>query len=227
TVNAIILTQTRAAMLGLAAGAIAAPLLAPRGNRLRVCLYVVLGAVAAFSITNQAFWSRAETITASAEERDRSAASRFDLWKVGLEMWGDHPLGVGAGSFYTVAGEYDPQYAGRDCHNTYLRCAAELGVPGILLLLALIVNAFRTLRRAARLAAGTSVEQPIRWDCYAFQLALVAYLTAGIFMSVPYVEEFWWFLCLPVCLERSALGAREERVGVDPDPVPEGHLDAV
>jgi hypothetical protein len=210
SVNALILTQTRAAMLALAAGGVIAPFLAMRGRRLRVSAYVLLGALGALALINKEFWLRAETLTVGVEELDQSAASRLDVWEAGLQMFYDHPLGVGAGSFYTAVGSYNPAYAGRDCHNTYIRCLAELGVPGILVFLALIVNAFRTLRRIPALAAGTPVEESLQWDCFGLQVALVAYLTAGFFMGLTYVEEFWWFICMPVCLERAARNARQE-----------------
>ena len=204
TINAIILTQTRAAMLALLAGGISAPLLAMKGQRQRVCKYLVLGALCGLALVNKEFWTRAETMTVGADELDDSAASRLDLWLAGLEMFRDHPLGVGAGSFYTAVGSYDSRYAGRDCHNTYIRCAAELGVPGILIFLALIVNAFLMLRRIPLLALGTAIEKDLRWDCFGLQVAFVVYLTAGFFMGLTYLEEFWWFICLPVCLERAA-----------------------
>jgi O-antigen ligase len=215
TINALILTQTRAAMLGLLAAAFAAPFLAMRGQRLRICLYLLLGLGGAYALTNNAFWERAETISSRIEDLDRSAASRIDLWEAGLMMARDHPFGVGAGSFYTVIGSYDAAYAGRDCHNTYIRCVAELGIPGFLVFLAIIINAFRILRRVPSLAAGTPVEHSLRWDCFGLQLALIAYLTAGFFMGLTYLEEFWWFICLPVCLERAARNAlAEHRVPV-------------
>jgi putative inorganic carbon (HCO3(-)) transporter len=207
-VNAIVMTGTRAAIVGLCVGAAVAPFLAPRKGRLKVCGYLVLGGLAAAALTNQQFWQRTETIVATGEEREASAEARLELWAAGFAMWQDNPQGVGAGSFYTVVGRYDPKYEGRDCHNTYIRCLAELGVPGIGLLAALIVNAFRTLRRASSLAVGTPLEHDVQWDSYGLMVALVVYLTAGIFMGLTYIEELWWFLSIPVCLERAALGAR-------------------
>jgi O-antigen ligase len=207
-VNAIIMTQSRSALVGLGVGSIAAVSLAPRKYRSRLCLGLAIAALGAFSLTNDYFWQRASTISVNTEEA--SAASRFDLWKAGLAMWMDYPMGVGAGSFYTVVGRYNPAYIGRDCHNTYIRCASELGVLGILCLMALIYNAFVTLRRVNRLAYGTRLEQDVTWDSYALQVGLLVFLVPGMFIGLTYIEETWWILALPVCLERAVLHARHE-----------------
>ena len=215
TLNAIVMTQTRAAFLGLIAAGIAAPFFAMKGKRLIILGHLALAGAGAFYLTNDRFWSRIETINASEAERDESAESRFELWAAGMHMWQANPMGVGAGSFYTVVGRYDSRYVGRDCHNTYLRCLAELGIPGALIFGLLVINAFVTLRRAARAAIGTQHEQDIGWDCFGLQVALIGYLTAGVFMGLTYIEELWWFLCLPVCLERSALNACNEECSTE------------
>jgi O-antigen ligase len=214
TVNAIILTQTRAAFLALLAAGLAAPVFAMRGQRMRILCYLALGAAGTLALTNDQFVSRVESITAQEQQRDAAAVSRLEVWEAGLQMWKDNPMGVGAGSFYTCVGVYDPRYVGRDCHNTYIRCLAELGVLGGGLFLAVVVNAFLTLRRAARAAVGTSIESDVRWDCFGLKVAFVGYLFAGMFMGLTYIEEMWWFLCLPVCLHRSALNARAEEAPV-------------
>jgi putative inorganic carbon (HCO3(-)) transporter len=204
--NAIIMTQSRSVLIGMMTGGLLVPFLANRQHRLRLFICLAVGATGALFLTNDEFWARAETIKLNPEEK--SAASRLDLAKAGLAMWQDYPLGVGAGSFYSVIGKYNPEYAGRDCHNTYVRCAAELGVVGIGLFAALIVNAFRTLRRVARLAIGTPIEQDVQWDCLGLTVGLVVYLVAAVFIGVNYAEEPWWLLCLPVCLERAVLYSR-------------------
>jgi O-antigen ligase len=211
TLNAIVLTQTRAAFLGLLAAGMAAPLFAMKGKRLMILGHLALAGAGAFYLTNDRFWSRIETINASEVERDESAESRIELWAAGMHMWQANPMGVGAGSFYTAIGTYDSRHANRDCHNTYIRCGAELGVLGALIFGGLIVNAFLTLRRAGLAAAGTSLESDLRWDCFGLQVAFVGYFVSGIFMGLTYIEEMWWFLCLPVCLERAALNARLEQ----------------
>jgi O-Antigen ligase len=210
TANAIIQTQTRAALIAIAAGVPCALLLAPRRYRALIGAGLVVGAVGAFSLTNDVFWSRAESIGSEEGNADGWGGNRLEFWETGIRMGLHRPLGIGAGSFYTALEEYDPRFKGRDCHNTFIRCFAELGFLGTIVFGALIVNAFRVLRRVPQIAEGTPIARDVELDCYGLRVALIVYLTAGIFMGLTYVEELWWLLALPVCLERAAISARLE-----------------
>lgn len=70
--------------------------------------------------------------------------SRFDIFAAVLPMIGDHPLlGTGLGSFPSAFQPYRPQDVSTDgiidkAHNSYLEFAAEMGLPALLLLLALL-----------------------------------------------------------------------------------------
>jgi len=72
------------------------------------------------------------------------------------------------------------------------------------LFLLLVVNAFviliRVARRAGHLPAGQG--ERILYMAYGLAVALVAYLASGLTMTLLYVEAQWWFLGIPVCLER-------------------------
>ncbi len=150
TANAIVLTRSRGAFVGLVAGAVVAVLLAPKQHRAKIMVGLVVAAVGWFYITNPAFWERAGTITAADEQRDSSAESRLEIWQASIQMISNHPLGVGAGNFFQSIGRVDPRFVNRDTHNTFLRCGAELGVEGIAVFLALIAGAILSLRRLLR-----------------------------------------------------------------------------
>jgi hypothetical protein len=121
----------------------------------------------------------------------------------------NHPLGIGAGNFPWVIGRYDPSLYARDAHNTFVRTAAELGVHCLALHLLLLASAGYTLRRARLLAKGTSQDLEIHYHAYAILVANVVMFTCGMFMSQTFIEEYWWFLSLPVCLYRCAERARQ------------------
>jgi hypothetical protein len=86
------------------------------------------------------------TITSSTDPTARLGSlsgSRYPLWKVTLNGFDAHPLdGTGAGTFefwwnrHATNGEFV-----RDAHNIWLQNMAELGLPGLLLIVAVAVGA--------------------------------------------------------------------------------------
>jgi putative inorganic carbon (HCO3(-)) transporter len=75
---------------------------------------------------------------------DTSATLRIALWESTIAMITDNPFfGIGWGAYGTVYPEYDffVQDAGTrifHAHNMYLHIAAEIGIPGLLVFLALL-----------------------------------------------------------------------------------------
>jgi O-antigen ligase len=78
-------------------------------------------------------------------EYDRSVSHRFILWGAAMGIIRDYPLlGVGLGRF----GYYVDAYASeplrpqdpRDVHNAYLLVATELGIPALLVFLAILAS---------------------------------------------------------------------------------------
>lgn len=207
-VNALIITRSRGAFLSILVGALVTLFQLPRlrSHRKKIFLLMLVGLIGAFSLTDQDFWERMGSITVEREDLDVSAQSRIEAWKAALAMAKDYPLGVGAGKFLQYVEQYNPLLAGRDTHNTYLRCLAELGVQGLTVLFLLIASSFYTLRRVSQ----TTRQMPERirsvYDLYqmASGTALIIYLTAAVFISSVYIEEFYWFLMFPVFLLKSA-----------------------
>ncbi|WP_299342931.1 O-antigen ligase family protein [uncultured Pseudoxanthomonas sp.] len=72
------------------------------------------------------------------EKLDVSTASRFEIWGGAMEMWSEHPLGVGLNRFKQYIGNYVPRYAGYDAHSIYFLMLAECGPLGLLALLFLL-----------------------------------------------------------------------------------------
>jgi O-antigen ligase len=128
----------------------------------------------------------------------------MEIWKGGYAMIKDNPLGVGAGNFLQNIKRYLPRIGDRDAHSTYIRCAAEMGLHGFALLLALILNAALILRKIGREAAKLPITNRHEFQMVgsALTASLVVFLVSGIFGTLLYFEAFWWWLLLPVCLQR-------------------------
>ena len=202
--NGLILTRTRAAFIAVCVGVVFALLLALRGRRRRILVYLLPGLIAGGYLTDAGFRERVKTIQTHPQEDDVSASNRLSLWSAAKDMCLDYPLGVGVGCFRVMIGTYAPELARRDTHNTYLRCLTEMGLPGIGVLGALVISAAVCLNRARRWAWRCPHTWQIRYYAYGLSVTLVVMLTAGLFMTQLYIEEFWWILTLPICLLRAA-----------------------
>jgi hypothetical protein len=205
TANAVILTRSRGAFLGLVVGMIVAGVLAPRKYRVTIVAGIILAGVGFLSLTDSQFLKRASSISSNVEQSDYSARSRIEIWKGGLKMLLDNPVvGVGPGNFYQYIGHYQPMHPDRDAHNTLVRSGGELGFSGLIVLLLIIGNAFRMyldcMKAATRLPPEASKD--VLWLSFGGMTALAAILAYGMTGTLVYTEYFWWMLALPVCINR-------------------------
>ena len=101
--------------------------------------YLVGTAAAAAVLAGPAVWQRLATLRHIAS--DSSAAMRLAYLDIAAAIVNDHPLGIGWSNYRYVFPEYDYYFRNPDvimyhCHNLFLNVAAELGVQGLGLFLA-------------------------------------------------------------------------------------------
>lgn len=206
TANAVILTRSRGALLGIAGGMFMAVLLVPREYRMKVVVGLLIGSLGVFYLIDPQTIERAASITVSSRDRDSSSSSRLEIWEGGIKMMLDKPIfGVGPGNFYQNIGLYQPLHSGRDAHNTIIRCAGELGIPGLILFGLILWNAVRTYRRAIR---GTQLlsqklNSDFMWMSFGCLTCLAAMFTYGMTGTLLYTEYLWWMLAIPICIQRA------------------------
>lgn len=168
-------------------------------HRLLVGAAVLLAAVS-FWIAAPPEW-KTRFVSASNYEEDATASSRLDFWKAGVAMCLENPvLGVGIQNF---ARNYLHGEGGRLIvpHSIFIEAAAELGLPGIVILCVLLWTVLRRNRDTRRLARG----QPdrvrfIRGMAYALDLSLVGFVVSGAFLTILYFPHLFMILCLTLTL---------------------------
>jgi len=183
----ILLTQSRAAFIGLAIGmGPALILLAVKRPGRALFSAGILALVIGLTIP-AAVWERlsgitklSSTSTIALADPEGSAEQRFEVQKVALQIVVDNPVfGVGLGAYRLENARYAPALGQKDTHNTYLNVAAEVGLPGLALWCGLVWSVLRYAYRRRRLAAPGQLSSQQAW----IERALWAYLVAAIWGS--------------------------------------------
>jgi hypothetical protein len=133
-----------------------------------------------------------DPVAAQGAERFSNASGngRYQLWQSSLDAFSTDPLtGIGPGTFefwWSREGTL-PNYFVRDAHDLYLETLAELGIPGLSLLLAalgaIFVVGFRKLMRS---------------EAYERALLAAAIAACAAFMTSAIVDWVWELTVVPV-----------------------------
>lgn len=234
--NGMIQGSSRGAFLGLLAGGLCLLWLKPPGYKKRFILFSILGAMLFAYLANGFFLHRMaslEAVTSDQEQLDFSAASRLVIIKAQWRMFLDHPLGVG----YRGTAALSPQYLAtkylaenkgnstaqrqRSSHNTFMSVVVNQGLPGIVLLIALLVWVWKTVGMVTR----RSGQEPRLWGYgTAVAAALTVAVVAGQFAPYMKAEVQYWLLALLLSLRvlasEKAATIAEEAVPAESLPTP-------
>ena len=140
-IGAIALTASRGAWIGMAAAALVLIALRWRWGWLAAPLAALAGVLAAWRIG----FSRAADLLLASQALG-GAEQRLEIWSRALYMLQDFPFtGIGMGTFRQVANLLYPFFlAGPDAeishaHNIFLQVGVDLGLPGLVAWLALLI----------------------------------------------------------------------------------------
>ncbi len=166
------------------------------------------------------YWTQMETILHPEEDYNRTADNgREMIWRRGISYMLKYPLfGVGGDNFGVAEGTISPlaslqQYGigvrWNAAHNSFVQTGAELGIPGLLLLLAVIGSAFASLRRIGQLHAKSRVrERGPPQLAQALASSLVGFVVGAFFLSLAYSEMLYTLAGLAVALAKvTSLGS--------------------
>ena len=190
---ALTLAASRGALLGIVAGSLLMVWRSPR--RLRSLLLVGSVLLPLMLLTPASPLDRLLHPTHSDQE---SSDIRTILWDAGLNMISEHPLrGIGAGNFKHLVKRFTTEDIEFIAHNTYVELGAELGLPGLLLFLAVLFATFRTLRQVQRDPSSSLL---VRQASLGLEAGLLTTAVALFFVSAYYQKLLWLFIFLSMCL---------------------------
>lgn len=185
-------------------------------RRLGPLLVMLAALAAAVSVPALPEELRARVASIAKYQESSSSLTRIGQQLAGWNMIRANPLsGIGPGNFEHQALEYGRQVPETyrvepiGAHNMYIEVAAELGVPGLLVVLALLAVCWRDARRLRREArASGDVRAALLWECVG--IALLVFAFSALFVHAQYRKE-WWLLAALVAAGRSLRPAGRDR----------------
>jgi O-antigen ligase len=226
-VHVVMLAFSRGGMLALIVTACVAFVLIPK--RPLHYLTFVLAVLVGLRLAGPQVVERFFSTFAEGKERDASAESRLLMWGHCLDAMGKHPvLGLGPHHFPVVAHEYGLTH-GKEAHSLWLQIGAELGVPGLVFLVAFYgLCAVRLWPIARGRIAGSDPWIP---DSARMVIAaLVGFGVSAQFVSLPGLETPYYVVLLgagvlKLASEPQTLTADEDAAAWEDhslEPVPHG-----
>ena len=187
---ALWVTGSRTAMLAaiLAAGLVVLSL--TRSRRQRVVMLAAAGAVVLAAAVAGWLWYPSDRNDPIAF----SVRTRLVLWRAGVSMMTTNPMfGVGLGGFYERSHDYAPEMLDtviwrphENAHNYFIQVLAELGMPGLILFIAILAGSLREAWKDVRRNAWTM-------GIVAF---LLTALTGHPFLIPQVAYAFWMTLAV-------------------------------
>jgi probable O-glycosylation ligase (exosortase A-associated) len=176
--------------------------------RWRLMASALVAAVLLATASGQ-YWEQMGTIVSDADYNRTDERGRLQIWTRGIGYMLDNPLfGVGPSNFQRAEGTLSP-FAERQqfgvgvrwsaAHNTFVQAGAELGIPGLLLFVAMIVAALRMLARAAR--ARSPDTQAL---AQALLASLIGFVVGAFFLSLAYSDMLYTLVALAAGLTKIA-----------------------
>lgn len=194
---AILASSSRGAALGAAATAFA---IWAKGNKKIIGLATLAAlSMMAVALIPEDNWQRFRTM---GTEHDESGQSRLALWSAGIRMALENPLtGVGPNNFVYVNTQiYQSVYAVVQ-HNVFIQAASELGLPGLLLFIAMIITAFRNNRATRQALANRGISDNfLIATSHGLDFCLFAFCVNGMFITVLYYPFVWILFIVGVSL---------------------------
>ncbi len=182
--HSVFFSFSRGGMVALIITGAAAFVLIPK--RPSYYLIFVLAVLLGLRMAGPEVRDRFFTTFSDQAERDASAQSRIDMWQTCLDMAAENPLlGVGPNNFPVISQQLGYTES-KQAHSLWMQAAAEIGLPGLGLLLGFYLVTCYHLWRLSRVL---DVYAPSAANyCRMVIAALVGFMVAAQFVSLVGLE---------------------------------------
>ena len=166
------------------------------------------------STASSEFWAQMKTITSPEKDYNVTGETgRMEIWKRGIGYMVSYPVfGVGAGDFGTAEGrlsslasrqEYNTGLKWSEAHNSFVQVGAELGIPGLIIFLGMLLGVLRALRASKlRARAPDTFDPDADLLAQSMSAAFVGFVVGAFFLSLAYREPLYTLVALGAAVEK-------------------------
>ena len=218
-VGALVKTGSRGGMLGLIMMALLL-IVVSRGRQRLNYIGVILAGALVFSATARDKLRERFATTLETDYNQTHEDGRVQIWKRGIGYMVKNPvLGVGIANFGAAEGMISSKATDRfrrrgvkfaAAHNSFVQIGAELGVGGLVALVAMISSALVSCWRVARSQDGTYEPSLSHWARAAF-VSLGGFTVSAFFLSQAYTPMM--IVLVTICTAVMMRAARAREVG--------------
>lgn len=184
-----------------------------KGSRRGWAVGVLVIALVCIPLVPSGYWDHLSTITHSEGDPTGSAEARWRDAVVAVSFVIRNPiLGAGVG-MDVLALNQERGAVWRSVHNVYLQYAMDLGIPGLVLFLLLLVGCIKCATFVQRRCARLPALRELFYFAEAIEVSLIAFSVAALFHPVAYHFYFYYIAGLAVGIKavheatsRSAIG---------------------
>jgi probable O-glycosylation ligase (exosortase A-associated) len=160
------------------------------------------------------YYARLATITDVEADTTNSAEARQQDIVVAIAYIARHPVigsGIGTNDLAMNAARGASWAA---VHNAYLQVGMELGLPGLILYVIIVVGTLKAVGRVVRRTRGDPAHREVFWLASGLQVSLIAFVFAAMLHPAAYNFYFYYFGGL--ALAARAMHERVARVRLQP-----------
>lgn len=166
-------------------------------------------------VASERYWQQMGSILSDTDYNQTDESGRLQIWERGVGYMLSRPIfGVGANNFGAAEGTISPMAQRQQFgvgvrwnapHNSFIQVGAELGIPGLILFIALIGSAFVGLNRLNRFREPV----PATWRApreltQALTAALIGFVVGAFFLSLAYSELLYMLLAFAAAAQKIA-----------------------
>lgn len=217
----VINTASRGGFIGLASIFVII-LFKERRHKLKIIVLAAFVGLIVLYFAGPEYWQRMGTIVDESDYNYEAGGGRIELWKRGIGMMMDNPLiGAGIGQYNVAEGLLHQGESGwkwSTAHNSFLQIGVELGFPGLIAYLLMIIKSIVVSRKLQITPGPFETSKFLAATASGLEVGFYGYCVSSIFLSQAYSSVLLYFLALitamySVSLRMQALKDQELAAG--------------